>query len=51
MKYNVRSRYRPAGWPGKCKYCPNPAGFGRIVCRECAWKKIQAKKKEDETKR
>ncbi len=24
---------------GSCKYCNKPAGFGRIICRDCVWKK------------
>ncbi len=27
--------------PGSCKYCPHPAGYGRIVCRDCAFKRQQ----------
>jgi hypothetical protein len=27
---------------GKCKYCDNRAGYGRIVCRECQFKKEQS---------
>jgi hypothetical protein len=31
--------------PGSCKYCNHQAGFGRIVCRDCAFKRM----KENET--
>lgn len=51
MKYNVRTRKNNTPWPGRCKYCPRPAGFGRIVCRECAYKRLQDKNKKNETEK
>lgn len=26
---------------GKCKYCPRQAGYGRIVCRDCAYERMK----------
>lgn len=35
----IKKSFRPA--PGKCKYCPRPAGYGRIVCRDCAYERMK----------